>query len=48
MRLGDDEVFASDMNDLCLQFNEPEAVPKPVKFFPVVLQKYAIIESRAE
>ena len=46
--LEDDEVFASDMTDIGLQFHEPDVVPIPVTFLPVVLQKFAIIESRAE
>ena len=47
-RLADDEVFASYMTDIGLQFHEPNATPIPVTFFPVVLQKFAIIESHAE
>ena len=46
--LEDDEVFASDITDIGLQFHEPDAAPIPVTFLPVVLQKFAIIESRAE
>ena len=46
--LKDDEVFASDITDIGLQFHEPDAAPIPVTFLPVVLQKFAIIESRAE
>ena len=48
VRLEDDEVFASDITDIGLQFHEPDAAPIPVTFLPVVLQKFAIIESRAE
>ena len=48
VRLEDNEVFASDMTDIGLQFHEPDAAPIPVTFLPVVLQKFAIIESRAE
>ena len=47
-RLEDDEVFTSDMTDIGLQFHEPNATPIPVTFLPVVLQKFAIIESHAE
>ena len=46
--LEDDEVFASDMTDIRLQFHEAETAPTPVMFLQVVLQKFAIIESRAE
>ena len=46
--LEDDEVFTSDMTDIGLQFHEPNATPIPVTFLPVVLQKFAIIESHAE
>ena len=46
--LEDDEVFASDITDIGLQFHEPDAAPITVTFLPVVLQKFAIIESRAE
>ena len=48
MRLEDDEVFASDMTDVGLQFHEPDTAPAPVTILPLVLQKFAIIESRAE
>ena len=46
--LEDDEVFASDMIDIGLQFHEPDAAPAPVTILPLVLQKFGIIESRAE
>ena len=48
MRLEDDEVFASDMTDVGLQFHEPDATPAPVTILPLVFQKFGIIESRAE
>ena len=48
VRLEDDEVYASDMTDIGLQFHEPDAAPAPVTILPVVLQKFGIIESRAE
>ena len=48
VRLDDNEVFASDMTDIGLQFHEPDASPAPVTILPVVLQKFGIIESRAE
>ena len=48
VRVEDDGVFASDITDIGLQFHEPDAVPIPVTFLPVVLQKFATIESRAE
>ena len=48
VRLEDDEVFSSDMQDTRLQLHEPNVVPIPVKFLQAVLQKFAIIESRAE
>ena len=47
-RLEDDEVYASDMTDIGLQFHEPDAAPAPVTILPVVLQKFGIIETRAE
>ena len=46
--LEDDKVFASNITDIGLQFHESDAAPIPVTFLPVVLQKFAIIESRAE
>ena len=48
VRLEDDEVYASDMTDIGLQFHEPDAAPAPVTILPVVLQKFGIIESHAE
>ena len=48
MRLKDNEAFASDMTDIGFQFHEPDAAPAPVIILPVVLQKFGIIESRAE
>ena len=48
VRLEDDEVYASDMTDIGLQFHKPDAAPAPVTILPVVLQKFGIIESRAE
>ena len=48
VRLEDDEVFASDRTDIPLQFHEPDAAPIAVTLFPVALQKFAIIESRAQ
>ena len=48
VQLEDDEVFASGMKDIELQFHEPDASAIPVTFLPVVLQKFVIIESRAE
>ena len=48
VRLQDNEVFAIDMTDIGLQFHEPDAAPAPVTILPVVLQKFGIIESRAE
>ena len=47
MRLQDNEVFASDMTDIGLQFHKPNAALAPVTILPVVLQKFGIIESRA-
>ena len=37
--LEDDEVFASDMTNIGLQFHEPDAVPIPVTFLLVMLQR---------
>ena len=48
VRLEDNEVSASDMTDVGLQFHEPDASPAPATILPVVLQKFGIIESRAE
>ena len=48
MRLQDNEVFASDMTDIVLQFHEPDAAPAPVTILSLVLQEFGIIESRAE
>ena len=48
VRLEDNEVSASDMTDIGLQFHEPDASPAPATILPVVLQKFGIIESRAE
>jgi hypothetical protein len=48
VRLEDDEVFASDMTDIGLQFHEPDVARAPVTILSVVLQKFGIIESRAE
>ena len=48
MRLEDNEVFASDITDIRLQFHEPDAAPAPVTILSVVLQNFGIIESRAE
>ena len=48
VRLEDNEVFASDMTDIGLQFHKPDAAPSPVTILPVALQKFGIIESRAE
>ena len=48
VRLLDNEVFASDMADIGLQFHEPDADPATVTILPMVLQKFGIIESRAE
>ena len=48
VRLEDDEVFASDITDIGLQFHELDAAPAPVTILPMVLQKFGIIESRAE
>ena len=47
MRLEDNEVFASDLTDIGLQFHKPNAALAPVTILPVVLQKFGIIESRA-
>ena len=47
VRLEDNEVFASDMTDIGLQFHKPNAALAPVTILPVVLQKFGIIESRA-
>ena len=47
-RLENNEAFASDMADIGLQFHEPDATPALVTILPVVLQKFGIIESRAE
>ena len=41
-------VFAIDMADIGLQFHKPDPYPILVMFLPVVLKKFAIIESRAE
>ena len=41
--LEDDEIFASNMKYVGLQFHEPKATPKPVKSLLVMLQKYATI-----
>ena len=35
VRLKDDEVFASDMTDIGLQFNKPDAAPAPVTILPL-------------
>ena len=48
VRLEDDKVFTSDMTDIGLQFHERDAAPAPVTILPVVLQRFGIIESRAE
>ena len=48
VRFEDNEVFASDMTNIGLQFHKPDAAPAPVTILPVVLQKFGIIESRAE
>ena len=48
VRLEDDEVFASDLTDIGLQFHEPDAAPASVTILPVSLQRFGIIESRAE
>ena len=48
VRLEDNEVFASDMTDIGLQFHEPDVARAPVTILSVVLQKFGIIESRAE
>ena len=48
VRLEDSEVFNSDMTDIGFQFHEPDAAPAPVTILPMVLQKFGIIESRAE
>ena len=48
VRLEDSEVFNSDMTDIGFQFHEPDAAPAPVIILPAVLQKFGIIESRAE
>ena len=48
VRLEDNEVFASDMTDIGLQFHKPDAAASPVTILPVALQKFGIIESRAE
>ena len=48
MRLEHNEVFSSDMTDIGLLFHEPDAAPAPVTILSVVLQEFAIIESRAE
>ena len=36
VRLEDDEVFASDMTDIGLQFHKPDAAPAPVTILPLV------------
>ena len=43
----DDEVFASDTTYIGLQFHKPDAAPISVTFLPLLLQTFAIIESRA-
>ena len=48
VQLENDEVFASDMTDIGFQFHEPDATPIAVKYLPIMLQKFTIIESRAE
>ena len=48
VRLEHNEVFSSDMTDIGLLFHEPDAAPAPVTILSVVLQEFAIIESRAE
>ena len=48
VRLEDNEVFASEMTDIGLQFHEPDAAPASVTILPFVLQRFGIIESRAE
>ena len=48
VRLKDDEASGSNMTDIGLQFHEPDVAPTPITFLPVVLQKFAIIESHAE
>ena len=47
-QLEDVEIFASDMTDIGLKLHEPDAAPMPVTFLQFVLEKFAIIESRAE
>ena len=37
IRLEDDEVFASDIADIGLQLDEPDAAPMLVTFLPAVL-----------
>ena len=44
MRLEDDEVFASDMTAVGLQFHEPDAAPAPVTILPLVFQKNSLEE----
>ena len=46
LRFEDDVVLTSDMTDIRLQFHDPDAAPIPVMLLPVVLQKFAIIDSR--
>ena len=48
LNLKHDGVLANDMTDIGLQFHQPNATKKPITFFADVLQKFAIIESRAE
>ena len=48
LRFEDGEVFSSDIKDIGLQFRQPNITPLPVTFLQAVLQKFAIIESRAE
>ena len=48
VRLEDNEVFANDTTEIGLQFHKPEAAPAPVKILLAVLQRFGIIESRAE
>ena len=48
VRLEDDEVFASDITDIGLQFHEPDVASAPVTILQMVLQKFGIIELRAQ
>ena len=48
LNLKDDGVLASNMTDIGLQFHQPITPTKPITLFADVLQKFPIVERRAE